>query len=56
MFTSFDKAIVAIIMGVIYLINSTFGLNIGVSADTVNALVVAISPLLIWLVPNKATT
>jgi len=55
MFTSFDKALAAIVMGVIYLLNSVFGLNLGISADTVNTIIVAVTPLLVWLLPNKST-
>lgn len=54
MFTSIDKALVAMVMAVIFLINYFFGINLGwVTQDTVAAIVGALTPLLVWAVPNK---
>jgi hypothetical protein len=56
MFTSLDKAIVAAIMGVLYIINALWGINIGVSEATLSAIIGAITPILVYIVPNKKTT
>jgi hypothetical protein len=56
MFTSIDKALTAIVMAVLYLLNSLGGIDIGLSEETVAAILAALTPLLVWLVPNKQTT
>jgi hypothetical protein len=53
MITSFDKAIAALIMGLIYIANTFFGFNFGLTEDAVTAIVAALTPILVWLVPNK---
>lgn len=53
MFTGLDKALIALIMGVLSIINLVWGINIGVSAETVSAVIAAITPFLVWLIPNK---
>lgn len=52
MFTSIDKALVAALMGLIYIANH-FGLNIGVSEATVSLIVGVLTPVLVHLMPNK---
>ena len=54
MFTSIDKAIVAVVMAALYLLNTFTGLDIGLSEETVTGIIAAVTPLLVWLVPNKA--
>lgn len=54
MFTSIDKAIVAAIMALIF-IGNQFGLNIGLSEQTVTLIVGVLTPILVYLVPNKRT-
>ncbi len=53
MFTTVDKALVALIMGVISILNLVFGINIGIAPETVSAIIAAITPLLVYLIPNK---
>ena len=53
MFTSVDKALVALIMSALYLVNEFTGINIGIPAETVATIVPVLTPLLVWLVPNK---
>jgi hypothetical protein len=53
MFTSIDKALTALVMAVLYLLNTYGHINIGISADTVGALLAALGPILVWLIPNK---
>lgn len=56
MFTSVDKALTAIVMAVLYLLSTFAGLNFGVSEATISAIIVALTPILVWLIPNKTTT
>ena len=56
MFTSIDKALVALVMAVLWLLNYFLGLNTGwISQDTVATLIGLITPVLVWAVPNKTT-
>lgn len=55
MFTSIDKALVAVVMGVLYLLNSVLGVDIGIDQDVINGFLVAITPVLVWFFPNKQT-
>ena len=55
MFTSIDKAIVAVIMGAVYLVNTFTGLDLGfVTPETINTVMSFVGPILVWLIPNKA--
>jgi hypothetical protein len=56
MFTTFDKALVALIMSLLSLLNLVFGVDLGVSPEVVTAIVTAITPILVYLVPNKPKT
>lgn len=56
MFTSADKAIVAIIMGLVFLVNTYFGLGINVDPNLINTIVALVTPLLVYIVPNKTNT
>ena len=51
MYTSFNKAIVGIVMGGI-LIANLFGFHFGVTEATVNGIVGVITPILVYLIPN----
>jgi hypothetical protein len=54
MFTSIDKALVAMVMGLIFIANTYLGVNLSwVSQETVATVVGLITPVLVWLVPNK---
>lgn len=53
MFTSFDKALTALVLAGLYLLNTAFGINLGLDEATVSGIIVAISPVLVWLIPNK---
>jgi hypothetical protein len=54
MITSIDKALIALVMGVLYLLNTFAGINIGLSEETIATLIAALTPVLVWLVPNKS--
>lgn len=53
MFTSIDKALVALIMSVLMLLNYFTGLTVGVTEEVVTAVVGGLLPILVWIVPNK---
>ena len=53
MFTSFDKALVALAGAALFLLNHFAGVDLGWSEETVAALVAAATPLLTYVVPNK---
>jgi hypothetical protein len=54
MFTSFDKALVAVVMGLLSISKIVFGWNIGLSEEAVLGIIAAVTPILVWLVPNKS--
>lgn len=51
MYTQFDKAIVGVIMAVIGVAN-VLGFHFGLSEQTVTAIVVGLTPILVYLIPN----
>lgn len=52
--SAYSKAIVALIMAVIGVLNVVFGMDIEVSPEFITALVVhVLTPALVYLVPNK---
>ena len=53
MVTSIDKALVALIMSVIYILNTYYGFHLGVSEEMLNMIVSVFTPFLVYLVPNK---
>ena len=53
MFTSYDKAIAALIGPLLYLLSKAFGINLELSEEMQVAIAGAISGLLTWLIPNK---
>ena len=56
MFTSIDKALVALIMGVVFLLNEFVGINLGfITEDVVTTAVGLLTPVLVYLVPNRDT-
>lgn len=57
MFTSIDKALVAAIMGILFIVQTYTGFNLSwISADTIATLVGLLLPVLVWAVPNKKVT
>jgi hypothetical protein len=54
MFTTIDKALVAVIMGIIFLVQHFTGFSLSwISAETITTIVALLNPVLVWLVPNK---
>lgn len=54
MFTAIDKALVALVMGALSLMNLVFGWNLGVSPETVSAIIAAVTPFLVYFIPNRS--
>ncbi len=53
MFTTIDKALAGFVMGGAWLINHFFGVDLGLDPETVGIVIAGLTPLLVWLVPNK---
>lgn len=53
MFTSIDKALTALVMAVLFLLNTVFGVNFGLTEVQVSTILAALLPFLVWLIPNK---
>lgn len=51
--TRFNKFWAAAVMAVVAFIRSYFGIDLGVDDATANAIVAAITALLVWLIPNR---
>jgi len=54
MFTSIDKALVALIMGLLSIANLWFGIDLGISSDVIIALIAMLTPIIVWMTPNKS--
>ena len=54
MFTSIDKALVAAIMGILFIVQTYTGLQLSwVTPDTIATIIGLITPVLVWAIPNK---
>ena len=54
MFTSIDKALVAMVMGVLFIVQTYTGISTAwISAETVNTIIGLLTPVLVWAIPNK---
>jgi hypothetical protein len=54
MFSSIDKALVALVMGLLFIVQTYTGFSTSwITADTVSTIVGLITPVLVWAVPNK---
>lgn len=57
MFTSIDKALTALIMGLLFIIQTYTGISIAwLTPDTVATVIGLLTPVLVWAVPNKQKT
>lgn len=54
MFTSMDKALIAMVMGVLYILNSVAGINLGFTEMQVATVIGILTPILVYFIPNKA--
>lgn len=55
MFTSIDKALVSAIMAGLFLWNTFAPWRIDIDPNTVAAIIGGLTPILVYLVPNKRT-
>ena len=54
MFTTIDKALVAAIMGLLFIIQTYTGFSLAwLTPETVATIVDLITPVLVWAIPNK---
>lgn len=54
MFTTIDKALTAAIMGILSILAIAFGIHISwLTPEVIASIVAAITPLLVYLIPNK---
>jgi hypothetical protein len=53
MFTTFDKALVAFVMSLLYFANSVFGVTLGFTEAQIAAFLAALTPFVVYFWPNK---
>ncbi len=54
MFTTIDKALVAAIMGLLFIIQTYTGFDLGwIKPETVSTIIGLLLPVFVWAVPNK---
>lgn len=53
MFTSIDKALAGVFIGVLFLLNEFAGIDFGVSEGAITMFFAGVIPLLVYFVPNK---
>ena len=54
MFTSIDKALVALVMALVFLANEWLGLTLNVSPERIEMIIALITPAMVWLIPNRS--
>ena len=55
MFTSIDKALVAAVMGILFIIQTFTGFSLPwMTQDTVATVIGLLTPILVWAIPNKS--
>lgn len=52
MFTTVDKALVAVVMALVFLLNHFTSFHFALDEGTVTSIVGVLTPILVWLVPN----
>ena len=54
MFTSIDKALVAAIVGTLFIVQTYTGFSmVWATPDTIATIIGLITPVLVWAIPNK---
>lgn len=56
MFTTFDKALVALVMSVLSILNMWFGIDIsslGITPESLSVILAALTPVFVWFFPNR---
>jgi hypothetical protein len=57
MFTAMDKALVAMVMGLLFILQTYTGFNLSwITAEQVSTIIGLLTPLLVYWVPNKKPT
>lgn len=57
MFTSVDKALTALVMGLLFIIQTYTGFSVAwLTPDTVATIIGLLTPVLVWAIPNKQKT
>lgn len=51
MFTSIDKALIAAVMSIVYIL-SFFGVTVVVDEEQLRFIIAMITPILVWIMPN----
>lgn len=52
MFTSVDKFLAAVVMGVVFLVNTFTDFHFGMDEATANGIASVLTPILVYFVPN----
>lgn len=56
MFTSIDKALVALIMGLLFIVQTFTGFSLSwLTEAQVSTIVGLLTPVLVWAIPNKTS-
>ena len=54
MFTSIDKALVAAIMGILFIVQTYTGMKLWwATHDTIATIIGLVTPVLVWAIPNR---
>lgn len=54
MFTQIDKALVALVMGILFIVQQFTGFNLGwITESQVTTIIGLLTPVLVWAIPNK---
>lgn len=54
MFTSIDKALVALVMGLLFIVQTFTGFSLSwLTQETVTTVIGLLTPVLVWAIPNK---
>ena len=53
MFTTFDKALVALAMALLSIVNLASGIDLGLDEAAVASIIAALTPLVVYLWPNR---
>ena len=53
MISSYDKAFVALLMAGVFFANNLLGWHLGLTQDGANTIAAVLTPLLVYLIPNK---
>jgi len=52
--TKYNKALVAVVMALVYFINQKYGVELPFNEAEANLLVGLLTSILVWAIPNKA--